>query len=44
MGDVSLDSILIHDLKIITTSGGNVMHVMKSSDDVFYEFGEAYFS
>ncbi len=44
MGDVGLDSILIHDLKIIPTSGGNVMHVMKSSDDVFHEFGEAYFS
>tara|TARA_Y100000590_G_scaffold290416_1_gene326889 strand:- start:1053 stop:1496 length:444 start_codon:yes stop_codon:yes gene_type:complete len=31
-------------LKIIPTKGGDVLHGMKSTDDGFYGFGEAYFS
>lgn len=44
MGAVSLDDIVITSLARIPTSGGDVMHAMKSSDAGYAGFGEAYFS
>jgi len=39
-----INGVLITPLKIITVKGGDVLHAMKSSDDGFSGFGEAYFS
>ena len=44
MGTVSLDDILVTPLKQIPTDGGDVMHVLKNSDNGFNGFGEVYFS
>jgi len=44
MGSVSLDDISVTPLKRIAVSGGDVLHVMKHSEDGFAGFGEAYFS
>lgn len=44
MGAVSLDDIVVTPLARIPTNGGDVMHAMKSSDDGYASFGEAYFS
>lgn len=44
MGAVSLDDIVITPLARIPTSGGDVMHAMKSCDAGYAGFGEAYFS
>lgn len=39
-----IKDVLITNLKIIDTLGGEVMHAMKKSDNGFESFGEAYFS
>lgn len=44
MGAVSLDDIVITPLARIQTSGGDVLHALKSSDPAYAGFGEAYFS
>jgi len=44
MGAISLDGILITELKRIPTIGGDVLHALKNSDSGFCGFGEAYFS
>lgn len=44
MGAISLDDIIVTPLERIPTSGGDVMHAMKSSDVGYAGFGEAYFS
>ena len=44
MGEVSLDDILVTPLKRIPTVGGEVMQVLKNSDNGFNCFGEVYFS
>ncbi len=44
MGAVSLDDIIATPLARIPTSGGDVMHAMKSSDAGYAGFGEAYVS
>ena len=44
MGVVSLVDILVTPLKRIPTVGGDVMHVLKNSDNGFNGFGEVYFS
>lgn len=46
MGDLkfSLESIAQTKLKEISVPNGNVMHAMKSSDQGYVSFGEAYFS
>ena len=44
MGAVSLDDIVVTPLARIPTSGGDVMHAMKSSGAGYAGFGEAYFS
>ena len=44
MGAISLDGILITELKRIQTTGGDVLHALKNSDSGFCGFGEAYFS
>jgi dTDP-4-dehydrorhamnose 3,5-epimerase len=44
VGAVSLDDIVVTPLERIPTSGGDVMHVMKSRDAGYAGFGEAYFS
>ena len=36
--------VVINKLKRIYVEGGDVLHCLKSSDKVFQEFGEAYFS
>ena len=40
----SLNDIFVTPLKKIKTYGGDVMHALKSSDNGFHAFGEAYFS
>jgi len=40
----SLNGVLLSPIKIINTSGGDVLHAMKKTDLGFYDFGEAYFS
>ena len=44
MGVVSLNDILVTPLKRIPTDGGDVMQVLKNSDNGFNCFGEVYFS
>ncbi len=44
MGKVKLNDIIFSPLKIIDTAGGNVRHIIKSSQKNFKGFGEAYFS
>ena len=45
MGAVGLlDQIKIKPLKRINKNGGDILHAMKSTEDSFQGFGEAYFS
>ena len=44
MGEVTLEQIIVTPLKRIPVSGGDVLHVLKCTDDGFRGFGEAYFS
>jgi len=44
MGPVSVNDILITQLKRIQVAGGDVLHGMKCSDQGYVDFGEAYFS
>jgi len=44
MGAVSVNDILIAQLKRIQVAGGDVLHGIKCSDPGFVDFGEAYFS
>ena len=39
-----LDQIQVTPLKRISTTGGDVLHALKSTEDAFQGFGEAYFS
>ena len=39
-----LDQIQVTSPRQISTTGGDVWHVLKSTDDSFSDFGEAYFS
>jgi dTDP-4-dehydrorhamnose 3,5-epimerase len=39
-----IKGVLINELKVIETLGGNVMHAMKDSSSGYEGFGEAYFS
>ena len=39
-----IKDVVITNLNIINTPGGNVKHAMKKSDNGFEGFGEAYFS
>ena len=41
---VDINDVLITPLKIISVPNGDVMHAMKSSDEGYENFGEAYFS
>ena len=41
---MSLNNILVTPLKRLSTPGGDVMHVLKNSDNGFNGFGEVYFS
>lgn len=41
---MSMEGISLTPLKIISGDGGNVLHALKSFEDSFTEFGEAYFS
>ena len=44
MDNKCLNDIFVTPLKKISTYGGDVMHALKSSDNGFNAFGEAYFS
>ena len=44
MNKENILDISIEKLKSIPTPGGNIMHALKSSEDNFNGFGEAYFS
>ena len=45
MGTLNLlDKIKLTPLKKISTPGGDVWHALKSSDETYQGFGEAYFS
>ena len=44
MNDGLIEGVELTPLKIISINDGDVMHGMKSSDDGYYGFGEAYFS
>jgi dTDP-4-dehydrorhamnose 3,5-epimerase len=39
-----IDGVLITTLKVIDVTGGDVLHAMKSADNGYEGFGEAYFS
>ena len=39
-----MDGVVLTPLKIISTDKGDILHVMKRSDDGYKGFGEAYFS
>jgi len=39
-----MEGITLSPLRIIPTAGGQVQHGLKSTDDTFVSFGEAYFS
>mgnify|MGYP001294040106 CR=1 FL=1 len=39
-----MDKVLISNLKKIPTKGGDIYHALKTSDENFHGFGEAYFS
>ena len=41
---LNINDVLITPLKIISVPNGDVMHAMKSSDEGYKDFGEAYFS
>ncbi len=42
--ETSIEGVLLTQLNIIEVPGGNVLHGMKSSDEGYSDFGEAYFS
>lgn len=42
--DNNVSGVLLSQLKIIDTLGGNVLHALKLNDPGYYGFGEAYFS
>lgn len=44
MGSVELKDILVTPLKRISTTGGDVLHFLKKTDNGFRGFGEAYFT
>ena len=44
MGSLSVDSVVVQTLKRIPVNGGDVMHAMKITDEIYKGFGEAYFS
>jgi len=39
-----IDAVVIKELKVFSGEKGKVMHMLRSSDDVFEKFGEIYFS
>jgi len=41
---MSNKKVILSDTKIIELNAGNILHAMKSTDDGFSGFGEAYFS
>ena len=44
MGTISVNQIIVTPLKRIKVLGGDVLHALKSNDEGFLGFGEAYFS
>jgi dTDP-4-dehydrorhamnose 3,5-epimerase len=44
MGKISLSDVVVTSLKKISTNGGDVLHAIKSSDQGYCGFNEAYFS
>jgi len=44
LGNEVIEGVIITPLKIIDAHGGDVLHCMKSSDEGYNGFGEAYFS
>ena len=44
LGLIMIKDVVITNLDIINTPGGDVMHVMKKTDNGFKSFGEAYFT
>ncbi len=44
MGTVTLDKIVISENKIISVTGGDVMHGIKTTSSGYKSFGELYFS
>ncbi|NQT32852.1 MAG: dTDP-4-dehydrorhamnose 3,5-epimerase family protein [Candidatus Omnitrophica bacterium] len=39
-----IEGVVVKDLKIFSDEKGKVMHMLRSDDDLFKEFGEVYFS
>ena len=44
MDKISIEGVVLTDLKMIHHSQGDIYHAMKKSDEGFEGFGEAYFS
>ena len=44
MGIANLEDIIITKLDIFSNQKGNIMHIIKNTDNAFINFGEAYFS
>ena len=41
---IMIEGVIVSPLKVVDVLGGNVLHAMKSSDEEYKGFGEAYFS
>ena len=41
---MKMSNIILNDTKIIEMEDGDILHAIKSSDETFLKFGEAYFS
>ena len=44
MDNISIEGVILTDLKVIHHPQGDIYHVMKKSDEGFKGYGEAYFS
>ena len=42
--EIKLDNILVTKLKFLRSTGGEVLHALKKSDQGYKDFGEVYFS
>ena len=42
--EIKLDNILVTKLRFLSAAGGEVLHVLKKSDQGYKDFGEVYFS
>ncbi len=44
MGETQIEGVILEKKQILDFSEGSIMHILNSTDEVFDDFGEAYFS